>query len=294
MYESKSDLEGSIQTSHTDILNAMELARNRPMNTQTLSAITLHVYDTLPKDIQMTRIAAGQRFVAVLTDQGDLYLRSESRHIIVDKTTGKERKRPSSAAFTLMEGLRNLASICAGKDHLLILDNFGQVWSCGSNKFGQLGRSVSTESDVDIPLISKISPVNSSACTPTAQSTFTVTQISAGWSHSICLTLNSEVFAFGRNDKGQVSSQTNEIKIGIPLLLPMPSSVVQVAAGSEHCLAVTDTGGVLAWGWNEHGNCGLPLCEAQKVTSITGDSIAYMIAAGCATSWFLVHNPAEE
>lgn len=30
------------------------------------------------------------------------------------------------------------------------------------------------------------------------------------------------------------------------------------AAGSEHCLGLTQTGRVLAWGWGEHGNCGLP------------------------------------
>lgn len=28
------------------------------------------------------------------------------------------------------------------------------------------------------------------------------------------------------------------------------------AAGSEHCLALTPSGKVLAWGWGEHGNCG--------------------------------------
>jgi alpha-tubulin suppressor-like RCC1 family protein len=32
--------------------------------------------------------------------------------------------------------------------------------------------------------------------------------------------------------------------------------VREVLAGSEHCLCLTDSGQVLAWGWNEHGNCG--------------------------------------
>lgn len=32
--------------------------------------------------------------------------------------------------------------------------------------------------------------------------------------------------------------------------------VARVAAGSEHCLASTLDGKVLVWGWGEHGNCG--------------------------------------
>lgn len=34
--------------------------------------------------------------------------------------------------------------------------------------------------------------------------------------------------------------------------------VEQIAIGSEHALALTSSGQVIAWGWGEHGNCGLP------------------------------------
>lgn len=35
-------------------------------------------------------------------------------------------------------------------------------------------------------------------------------------------------------------------------------SVEQIAIGSEHAVALTSAGEVVAWGWGEHGNCGLP------------------------------------
>ena len=42
--------------------------------------------------------------------------------------------------------------------------------------------------------------------------------------------------------------------------LPPPGLplIETISAGSEHCLALTKTGDVLAWGWGEHGNCGEP------------------------------------
>ena len=42
--------------------------------------------------------------------------------------------------------------------------------------------------------------------------------------------------------------------------LPPPGlpPIEMISAGSEHCLAVTKAGKVLAWGWGEHGNCGEP------------------------------------
>ncbi|EGP89756.1 uncharacterized protein MYCGRDRAFT_54793, partial [Zymoseptoria tritici IPO323] len=40
--------------------------------------------------------------------------------------------------------------------------------------------------------------------------------------------------------------------------LPPPNlpPLQAIAAGSEHCLGLTEAGQVLAWGWGEHGNCG--------------------------------------
>ena len=35
------------------------------------------------------------------------------------------------------------------------------------------------------------------------------------------------------------------------------TNVLKAFAGSEHCICLTEEGMVYAWGWNEHGNCGL-------------------------------------
>ena len=42
-------------------------------------------------------------------------------------------------------------------------------------------------------------------------------------------------------------------------------SLESIAAGSEHCLGITKDGRVLAWGWGEHGNCGQPTDQLGNV-----------------------------
>ncbi|KAK4541171.1 hypothetical protein LTR36_008245 [Oleoguttula mirabilis] len=104
--------------------------------------------------------------------------------------------------------------------------------------------------------------------------------IAASWGSLFVLKQNGELLGFGRDDHGQLPSPD------IPL-------IEAIAAGSEHCLALTKAGKVLAWGWGEHGNCGEPtdyhgdvksrwneidLPPSQKVTAVY---------AGCATSFIV-------
>ena len=115
--------------------------------------------------------------------------------------------------------------------------------------------------------------------------------LTASWSNIYALShSDQQLQGWGRNDRGQLPSQH------------LPKLEI-VAAGSEHCVALTAQGGeVLAWGWGEHGNCGeatdaqanaaggrwnvlpVPLLGAEHVTGV---------GAGCATSFIFVKNMAH-
>ncbi|QDS75784.1 hypothetical protein FKW77_008902 [Venturia effusa] len=41
--------------------------------------------------------------------------------------------------------------------------------------------------------------------------------------------------------------------------------IEQIAVGSEHVVALTVDGKVITWGWGEHGNCGMPIDEIGDV-----------------------------
>lgn len=108
--------------------------------------------------------------------------------------------------------------------------------------------------------------------------------VGASWGGIYILTKENRIIAWGRNDHEQ---------------LPPPSlpPVDMMAVGSEHVVARTEEGSVVAWGWGEHGNCGqefgsnsikgdrynVIVSESTKQSS--SESSVGTIGAGCATSW---------
>ncbi|OAA67062.1 Regulator of chromosome condensation/beta-lactamase-inhibitor protein II [Niveomyces insectorum RCEF 264] len=114
--------------------------------------------------------------------------------------------------------------------------------------------------------------------------------IRAGWGNILVLKGDKKILAWGRNDYSQSR--------------PPPQSISQLAVGSEHALALLETGDVLAWGWGEHGNCG-PLKKQEENSKDQRSVIAsskYLpsgarisgIGAGCATSWVFIEEATEE
>jgi protein ATS1 len=103
-------------------------------------------------------------------------------------------------------------------------------------------------------------------------------EISASWGNVFVLRDTGRLFAWGRDDHGQLPPD------GLPL-------IAKIAAGSEHCLALTLDGKVMAWGWGEHGNCGEHTDEKGDVKGkwneldVPGRVID--VFGGCATSFIL-------
>ncbi|TKA32018.1 hypothetical protein B0A50_01264 [Salinomyces thailandicus] len=101
--------------------------------------------------------------------------------------------------------------------------------------------------------------------------------IVASWGSVYIVLQNGALISFGRNDHGQLGPELPDIKA--------------LAAGSEHCLAISTAGGVLAWGWGEHGNCGEPTDANGDVKArwnemqLPNGQKPSAIAAGCATSF---------
>ena len=98
---------------------------------------------------------------------------------------------------------------------------------------------------------------------------------------------SGDIISFGRNDHGQLSPP------GLP-------PVEAISAGSEHCLALTRTSKVLAWGWGEHGNCGKEtdsdgnVKERWNEIDLPQSQKAIAVYAGCATSFIVTAYTAEQ
>ncbi|XP_015967051.1 ultraviolet-B receptor UVR8 [Arachis duranensis] len=109
-------------------------------------------------------------------------------------------------------------------------------------------------------------------------STLSFTKVALGWNHALTLTAAGEVYMIGGNHLGVLSNhwstssakQLHDLREANMEKVPGldDTKVVDIAAGAEHSILVTDNGEIKTWGWGEHGQLGLgdPCDRARPVT----------------------------
>ena len=181
---------------------------------------------------------------------------------------------------------KNITQISAGGSfndgHSLARASDGTVYAWGRGVYGQLGNGTTTDSNVPVAV--------KTVGTPMAAKT--ITQISAGAGHSLALASDGTVYAWGQNTYGQLGNNvtTNSSSpvavqtTGTPMA---GKSIVNIAAGGYHSLALADDGTVYAWGYNPTGQLGngatvdsrTPVAVKATGTPMAGKNII-KIAAG--------------
>ncbi|KAM6563281.1 hypothetical protein CsatB_023279 [Cannabis sativa] len=140
---------------------------------------------------------------------------------------------------------QGLRAIACGGAHTLFLTETGRVYATGLNDFGQLGISDDATYSAE-PLEVSGLPKE-------------IVRISAGYYHSGAITVDGELYMWGKNANGQLGLGKRA-----PKAVPLPTKVesligltIKMAAlGSEHSVAVTDGGEALSWGGGEYGRLG--------------------------------------
>jgi len=94
-----------------------------------------------------------------------------------------------------------------------------------------------------------------------------ITAIAAGQCHAVALKDDRTVWAWGRNDRGQLGAGTNKSSLTpVPVKLangtPL-AGVTAVAAGTDFTVALAGDGGIWAWGGNRGGQFGQGLTTAR-------------------------------
>ncbi|GCB72634.1 hypothetical protein scyTo_0006394 [Scyliorhinus torazame] len=86
-----------------------------------------------------------------------------------------------------------------------------------------------------------------------------IIQVACGNNHSLALSKDGELFAWGQNTYGQLGIDTKGASQPVPQcvtsLTGMP--VAQITAGGEHSFALSLSGAVFGWGRNNRGQLGL-------------------------------------
>jgi alpha-tubulin suppressor-like RCC1 family protein len=139
-----------------------------------------------------------------------------------------------------VSGLINVIAISAGESYAVALKNDGTVWAWGSNGYGQLG---------DGSTIEKHTPV------PVSGLTGIITAISAGELHTVALKNDGTVWAWGRNNYGQLGDGTTTDS-DTPVQASGLTGITAIAAGESHTVALKNDGTLWAWGRNNYGQLG--------------------------------------
>jgi alpha-tubulin suppressor-like RCC1 family protein len=171
-----------------------------------------------------------------------------------------------------------ITKISADYRHSLFLTSQGHVYSCGWNRYGQLGfDSGSKTQDTDLTdgrewdsyhypyhirpfLIQKYYISDSEEIN---YDTITITEISAGYKHSLFLTSNDQVYSCGYNKWGQLGLNSENLQKKTPILISGFSNVTKASAGHDYSLFLTSNGRVYSCGSNNRGQLGLGNTDKQ-------------------------------
>ncbi len=145
----------------------------------------------------------------------------------------------SSTTPVQVAGITNVQKISAGGRHALALKSDGTVWSWGDNSQGQLG---SGEAAGSFPTPRQASGLSG------------VTDLDAGFTHSLAVKSNGTVWSWGSNTDGQlgIGNNTNS---NVPVAVNLPSATAVSGGGNTSAVLLAD-GTIRMFGRNDNGQLG--------------------------------------
>ena len=211
-------------------------------------------------EMQIVQVDSGQKFIAVLTNDGRVYLASSSSTWNTNKTL--RLISTSNDEFKM---------ISCGWSHILLLRKDGALFAMGDNEYGQITGNSS----------SYITMVNTGL--------ENVMLMACGGYHSLAITNTGKFYSWGKNESGELGLG-DDMKRNTPTLVVFPydlinSRIKNIAAGYNYSLFLFKNGQL----WSSCDDRGdgdsvnrsrltiIPIEKVQKVACsiVFGFSLAY-------------------
>ncbi|XP_069745776.1 RCC1 and BTB domain-containing protein 2-like isoform X1 [Narcine bancroftii] len=130
--------------------------------------------------------------------------------------------------------------------HVVLTTSDGDVYAWGNNGYSQLGNGTATQGLAPCQVSTNLQHKK-------------VIEVACGSHHSMTLTSDGEVYAWGYNNCGQVgsgstSNQPTPRRVSSCL---QDKFIITIACGQSSSMAVLDNGVVYGWGYNGNGQLGL-------------------------------------
>ncbi|XP_048471115.1 probable E3 ubiquitin-protein ligase HERC3 [Rhincodon typus] len=210
-------------------------------------------------------ILKGERVQHVCSQEGVTVFVLENGKVYT-KTCGRKQKSKSGQFSNFKD--RKIHFADSGTSHILFLSKAGSLFQ-SKVKSWKTAAKTETFSIMKPQLLKDLSARK-------------IIQVACGNSHSLALTKDGQLFAWGQNTYGQLGLGTKDACQHIPeLMVSLPGMpVAQITAGGEHSFALSLSGAVFGWGRNNHGQLGLKdtedRYEPKHVKLLEGKRIIYI------------------
>lgn len=167
---------------------------------------------------------------------------------------------------------KSIGAIACGSLHSLALDSDGQVHAWGCNHDGQLGNNTKVGSQLPIHIPFFENKIIAIAC---------------GFSHSVALDINGDVYAWGLNSFGQLGNDTT-IESMVPIKIPsIRTKIVAIACGGNHTILLDINGKVHACGHNGYGQLGCKTLIVSCFSPFIMPINEFIVAIACGSGYTL-------
>lgn len=211
----------------------------------------------IPSDVKFVDIAASDNLSAAISNDGKLW----AWGTFIDdgnksfRTGGVEQQNSP----TLVSQVKHAVQLATGKDHLLILDRYGDVYAWGVGQNYQLGHAVNgrLRSKTFGPL--KVVGLKN------------IKSIAAGEYHSFALDHNGKLWAWGLNNFGQcgipqLSGEGSCVEKPTQAHFFDDKKIVQVDGGNHHSMMLTASGQIYTVGETNFHQLGIPDSQLPSCT----------------------------
>ena len=207
----------------------------------------------LGQALPVVQVAAGDYHTAAVTAGGEVRVCGNNGDGQLGLGDDESRSALTPLGRGCFAGARAHMVACGGA-HTAVLTDTGAVWTFGGGGNGQLGLGNRRSCSVPAQVCPEHFRVDPRFKDPRER----IVMLAAGRDHTVAQSEEGSVFTWGCGESGRLGHNDEEDQLSPRRLgrLFADATVVYVAAGGGHTLAVSDDGQLWAWGCNKHGQLG--------------------------------------
>ena len=147
---------------------------------------------------------------------------------------------------------RGIVDIKCGNKNTLLLTDGEEVYSCGDNQYGQLGRPTVAQSSTTFQKLQNLTGI---------------VRIECGHNHCMCIDKNNDFYVFGNNENGQLGLGDLQCR-KIPVKHTSLSNIIDFSSGGNHTLVKTSENKIFAFGASNYSQLGRKLIREFQMTPL--------------------------